>query len=249
MKRRVGLGILCAGWTASSWGQVRTAATEESLVNRYCVTCHNDRIKTANLSLQQYELAKAGDEPEVWEKVIRKLRAGLMPPPGMPRPPLADYEGLRDWLENEIDRKAVGPNPGAVVLHRLNRTEYANAVRDLLDLQIDPTSLLPPDDSARGFDNNAGSLTISPTLLESYLTAATRIARIAVGFWDTPAEAAYIAPADTSQTQRLEGLPFGTRGGMQVHHTFPADGDYKFSIQNFGLGRYVPGDEGRTADR
>ncbi len=221
-----------------------SAAAHQAIVAQYCVSCHNDRLKTANFSLQSLDLSNAGDHPEVWEKVIRKLRAGVMPPPGMPRPSAADYEGLRDWLEQEIDRKAVGrPNPGAIVLHRLNRAEYTNAIRDLLDLEIDAASLLPQDDSARGFDNIAGSLTISPTLLEAYLTAATRIARTAVGFWDSPTEAAFVAPADTSQTQHIEGLPFGTRGGMLVRHVFPADGQYRFSIQNFGLGRYVPGEK------
>jgi hypothetical protein len=221
-----------------------TAAAERALLDHYCVTCHDDEQKTANLSLEKLDLTSVGDHPELWEKVVRKLRAGLMPPPGMPRPPLAEYEGLRDWLEAEIDRKAAGrANPGSVVLHRLNRTEYANAVRDLLDLEIDTTTLLPPDDSARGFDNVAGSLTISPTLLEAYMTAATRVARMAVGYWKTPTESAYIAPGDTSQNQHVEGLPFGTRGGMLVRHSFPADGDYKFSVQNFGLGKYVPGEQ------
>jgi Protein of unknown function (DUF1592)/Protein of unknown function (DUF1588)/Protein of unknown function (DUF1587)/Protein of unknown function (DUF1585)/Protein of unknown function (DUF1595) len=167
-----------------------------------------------------------------------------MPPPGMPRPPLAKYEGLRDFLEAEIDRKAAAhPNPGSIVLHRLNRTEYANAIRDLLDLQIDVSTLLPADDSARGFDNVAGSLTISPTLLEAYTTAATRIARTAVGFWKSPTEAAYIAPGDTSQNQHIEGLPFGTRGGMAVRYSFPSDGEYKFTVQNFGLGKFIPGEK------
>src|SRR5580693_5030552 len=194
---------------------VRSAATERALLDQYCVTCHNDRMKTANLSLQQLDLATVGDHPELWEKVVRKLRAGVMPPPDVKRPPLAEYEGLRDWLEAEIDRKAATRmNPGSVVLHRLNRTEYANVIRDLLDLDIDVTTLLPPDDSARGFDNVAGSLTISPTLLEAYTTAATRVARMAVGYWKTPTESAYIAPGDTSQNQHIEGLPFGTRGGM-----------------------------------
>jgi hypothetical protein len=219
-------------------------AAQRATLDQYCVACHNDRAKTANLSLQGLDLATAGDHPELWEKVVRKLRAGVMPPPGMRRPPLAEYEGLRDYLEAEIDRKAAArANPGLVVLHRLNRTEYANAVRDLLDLEIDVTTLLPPDDSARGFDNIAGSLTISPTLLEAYMTAATRIARTAVGFWKTPAEAAYIAPGDTSQNHHIEGLPLGTRGGMLVHHTFPADGEYKFSIQNFGIGKFIPGEQ------
>ena len=128
-------------------------------------------------------------------------------------------------------------------MHRLNRTEYANVIRDLLDLQIDVNALLPPDDAARGFDNVAGSLTISPTLLEAYTTAATRIARTAVGFWKSPTEAAYISPGDTSQNEHIEGLPFGTRGGMAVRHSFPSDGEYKFSVTNFGLGKFTPGEK------
>jgi hypothetical protein len=221
----------------------QSAASARSLLDRYCVTCHNDKTRTANFSLQKEDLNTPGDHPEVWERVIRKLRAGMMPPPGMPRPPLAQYEQLRDWLEAQIDQKAAGhANPGSVILHRLNRTEYTNAIRDLLDLQVDIATLLPPDDSARGFDNVAGSLTISPTLLEAYSGAAARIARMAVGFWKSPTEAAYIAPADNSQNQHIEGLPLGTRGGMMVRHVFPADGEYQFSVQNFGLGKFIPGE-------
>ena len=217
---------------------------QRSVLDRYCVTCHNDRVKTANFSLEKADLTVAGDHPEIWEKVVRKLRAGMMPPPGMPRPPQVAYDGLRDWLESELDRKAAAhPNPGSIVLHRLNRTEYKNAIRDLLDLDIDVASLLPPDDSARGFDNIAGSLTISPTLLEAYTSAAGRIARMAVGFWKSPTEAAYISPGDTSQTERLEGLPLGTRGGMAVRHVFPSDGEYKFSVANFGLGKFIPNEK------
>src|SRR5436190_1784357 len=139
-------------------------------------------------------------------------------------PALADYEGMRDWLENEIDRKAIarGINPGSVVLHRLNRTEYANVIHELLDLEVDPAKYLPPDDSARGFDNVAGSLTISPTLLEAYTTAATRIAGMAVGYWKAPTEVSYIVAGDVGQTDHIEGLPLGTCGGMLVRHNFPA---------------------------
>ncbi len=237
----------------SVWGQskpekasaaVPAAAAQRALLDQYCVLCHNDRLKIDNFSLQKADISAVGDHPEIWERVVRKLRAGMMPPPGMKRPPLAQYEGLRDWLEAELDRKAAAhPDPGSVVMHRLNRTEYANAIRDLLDLQIDVNTLLPADDAARGFDNVAGSLTISPTLLEAYMTAATRIARTAVGFWESPTEAAYIAPGDTSQNERLEGMPFGTRGGMAVRHSFPADGEYKFLVQNFGLGKYTPGEQ------
>ncbi len=237
-------GLLMLAVAPLSGQQPAAATAQRALLDRYCVTCHSDKLKTANFSLQNLDLSTIGDHPELWEKVVRKLRAGLMPPPGVRRPPLAEYEGLRDWMETEIDRKAAGRvNPGSIVLHRLNRTEYANVIRDLLDLEIDATTLLPPDDSARGFDNVAGSLTISPTLLEAYMTAATRVARMAVGYWKTPTESAYIAPGDTSQNQHIEGLPFGTRGGMLVRHSFPADGEYKFSIQNFGLGKYVPGEQ------
>ena len=222
-----------------------TVVAQRALLDQYCVTCHNDKTKRANLTLEKLDLTTVGDNPELWEKVIRKLRAGVMPPPGMRRPALNEYEGLRDWLETEIDRKAAarGVNPGYVVLHRLNRTEYANVIHDLLDIEIDPAKFLPPDDSARGFDNVAGSLTISPTLLEAYTTAATRIARMAVGYWKAPTEATYIAPGDVGQTHHIEGLPLGTRGGMLVHHNFPADGEYKFSVQNFGVGTYVPGEQ------
>ena len=217
---------------------------QRALLDRYCVTCHNDRLKTANLSLQSADLTQVPDHAELWEKVIRKLRAGVMPPPDLPRPSLADYESLRDWLENEVDRGSSGKvNPGAVVLHRLNRTEYANAIRDLLDLQIDAATLLPPDDAANGFDNIAGSLTLSPTLLESYATAAARVARLAIGSWKSPTEATYLAANDASQNHRLDGMPFGTRGGIVARHPFPADGEYKFSIQNFGIGSFIPGEQ------
>jgi len=223
-----------------------TPATQNqrALLDKYCVTCHSDRLKTANLSLQGLDLTKVADHAEVWEKVIRKLRAGVMPPPNIPRPALTEYEGLRDFLETEIDRvAATKSNPGSVVLHRLNRTEYANVIRDLLDLRIDVTTLLPPDDSANGFDNIAGSLTLSPTLLESYTTAAARVARSAVGYWKSPTEATYLASGDASQNHRLDGMPFGTRGGIVAQHDFPADGEYKFSIQNYGVGSFIPNEQ------
>jgi hypothetical protein len=237
-----------SGQSATTGSQASAALPSvektRALLDQYCVTCHNDRVKTANLSLQGLDLTKVPDHAELWEKVVRKLRAGVMPPPDVPRPSLAEYEGMRDWLETEIDRVAATTiHPGSVVLHRLNRTEYANAIRDLLDLRIDVTTLLPPDDSANGFDNIAGSLTISPTLLESYATAAARVARMAVGYWKSPTEATYLASSDASQNHRLEGMPFGTRGGIVARHDFPADGEYKFSIQNFGIGSFVPNEQ------
>jgi hypothetical protein len=221
-----------------------TVAKQKALLDQYCVTCHSDRLKTANLSLESSDLTTVGEHAELWEKVVRKLRAGVMPPPDIKRPALEEYEGLRNFLEAEIDRHAAGHfDPGAVVLHRLNRTEYANAIRDLLDLEVDVAALLPPDDSANGFDNIAGSLTISPTLLESYTSAAARVARMAVGYWKTPTEATYLAVGDASQNQHMEGLPLGTRGGLTARHDFPADGEYKFEVQNYGIGSFIPGEQ------
>ncbi len=236
---------LLSGMATAQQGSPPAAAeiaANAALVQQYCVACHNDTMRTANLSLQGRDLAQVSQDAEIWEKVIRKLRAGMMPPPGMPRPSLAEYNGLRDWLENEIDRQAE-LNPGTKVLHRLNRTEYANAIRDLLDLEIDPAMYLPADDSSRGFDNIAGSLTISPTLLETYVTAATKISRMAVGYWNSPAESLYINRTDSSQNLQLEGLPFGTRGGMAVTHVFPADGEYTFTVRNLGVGTYIPNEQ------
>jgi mono/diheme cytochrome c family protein len=243
--------LLCmlAGRSQASAPAVQSSGTTEAvamspqaaraLLDQYCVSCHNDRTLTANFSLETEDLAEVGAHADVWEPVIRKLRAGMMPPPGARRPPGAEYGALRDWLEAQVDRSAT-LNPGTKVLHRLNRTEYANAIRDLLGLEIDAAMFLPPDDSSRGFDNIAGSLTISPTLLETYVTAATKIARMAVGYWNTPTDALYIKRTDSSQNYQLEGMPFGTRGGMAVQHVFPADGEYKFTIRNLGVGTYIP---------
>jgi len=239
----VGGGVLTFAVLAVPQAQT-PMAKHRAVLDQYCVTCHNDRLKTSNLSLEKLDLATVGDHPEIWERVVRKLRAGVMPPPDIRRPALADYDALRDFLEAELDRRAATRvNPGSIVLHRLNRTEYANVIRDLLDLDIDVTTLLPPDDAARGFDNVAGSLTISPTLLEAYTTAAARVSRMAVGYWKSPTEMTYLAPGDTSQNLHIEGLPLGTRGGMMARHIFPADGEYKFSIQNFGVGSFIPGEQ------
>ena len=219
-----------------------SAGMASRLVDDYCVECHNDAEFTANLTLEGKMPDAADHEPEVWESVIRKLRAGMMPPPGVARPTAAEYAALTSWLEQRID-EAAAVNPGTKVLHRLNRREYANAIRDLLALEIDPAKFLPADDSSRGFDNIAGSLTISPTLLEAYDSAAAKIARMAVGYWKTPTEALYISRTDSSQIYQLEGQPFGTRGGMAVNHVFPADGDYTFTIRNLGVGTYIPDEQ------
>ncbi|MEK9649166.1 MAG: DUF1592 domain-containing protein, partial [Gammaproteobacteria bacterium] len=177
-----------------------------------------------------------------WEKAIRKLRAGMMPPPGQDRPRDRDYLRLTEWLENKIDAQAE-INPGTKTLHRMNQSEYANVISELLGIEIDPSLYLPADSSARGFDNQAGSLTISPTLLEAYSRAASRIAKMAVGTWNSPTEMTYIVDADNSQNVQLPDMPLNTRGGIAVEHNFPADGEYSFSMQNFGLGSYIPGEK------
>jgi len=205
-------------------------ATQRALIDQYCVTCHNAKLKTANLLLDQLDLAHLSANAEVGEKVVRKLRAGMMPPINMKRPDAATMEALIKWMETELDRGAVQhlPAPG---LHRLNRTEYANAIRDVLGLEVDPTKFLPSDDSTRGFDNIAGALTMSPALMEAYLSAAGKISRLAIGDVSAPRQEVFEAPADTAQNHYIEGLPFGTRGGMLMKYEFPADGEYTFKVK------------------
>jgi mono/diheme cytochrome c family protein len=205
-------------------------AAERALVDQYCVGCHNSDAKTANLALDELDMAHLGDHAEVAEKVVRKLRAGMMPPAGLPRPDVAKREELISWMESELDHSARThlPAPG---LHRLNRTEYTNAIRDVLGLEVDATKFLPADDSTHGFDNIAGALTLSPALMEAYLSAAGKISRLAIGDVSAPTQAVFEVPADTAQNYQIEGLPFGTRGGILIKYQFPADGDYSFKVK------------------
>ena len=206
------------------------AQTNRAVLDKYCVTCHNARLKTAGLELDQLDLTKLAAHSEEAEKVVRKLRAGMMPPPGVPRPDAATMTSLIGWMESELDRGAGTylPPPG---LHRLNRTEYTNAIRDLLALEIDASRFLPPDDSTRGFDNIAAALNMSPALMEAYLSAAGKISRLAVGTALAPTQAVFEVPPDTAQNHHLEGLPFGTRGGILIKYQFPADGEYTFRVK------------------
>ncbi len=202
-------------------------------LDRYCVTCHNQRLKTAGLTLDTMDLTQVPAQPEVWEKVVRKLRAGLMPPPGAPRPDPETYHGLTAWLEGQLDHAALAkPYAGRPVLHRLNRSEYANAIRDLLALDIDAAALLPPDDSAFGFDNISDALGVSPSLQEHYLSAALKIGALAVGDPGvTPGSETWRIPQDLSQNKHIEGLPLGTTGGTLVRYNFPLDGEYGFQAK------------------
>ncbi len=230
------LGFAAICFTA--WGT--TPASE--LVSKYCVSCHNQKVRTANLVLDDADAEHPASSAETWEKVIVKLRSRSMPPPGIRRPDNATYDTVANWLESEIDRAAAAHlNPGrSAGLHRLNRTEYANAVRDLIAVDVDAEAMLPPDAQAFGFDTNAEALSIQPALLDRYVSAAAKIARQAVGDSTiSPAFERYGAIKGNSneqtylrQTERLdEDFPLGTRGGIAARHYFPVDGEYVFKIR------------------
>jgi hypothetical protein len=222
-----GIAMLCA---ASALAQ--PVSSNQALVGRYCAGCHNARLASGGFDFAKLDLQQPEAHAELAEKVIRKLRAGLMPPAGMPRPEPAAAKALAASLETSIDQAAAAhPNPGRPALHRLNRTEYANAVRQLLAVDVDVAPLLPSDDMSHGFDNMADVLTLSPALMEGYIRAAGKISREAVG--DPTALAltsTYSIPRVVSQVRHVEGTPLGTRGGMAMVHDFPADGDYIFKV-------------------
>jgi hypothetical protein len=209
------------------------SVSQTALLDKYCVTCHSDKLHTSGLSLEHSDLAHLPDRAEIWEKVIRKLRVGAMPPQGMPRPEKTSIDAFASFLEKSLDKAyAANPNPGPATMRRLNRAEYANAIRDLLALDIDATALLPPDDESNGFDNIAEVLKVSPSLMERYLSASWNISREAVG--DSriaPSTAIYRVRPDLSQDQHIDGLPLGTRGGILVQHTFPLDGEYVIKVR------------------
>jgi len=239
--------LVTVGWTtvetqtpAADARASQPAAGAQATIDRYCVTCHNPRTKAGGLALDALPVAGAARDAQTWEKVIRKVRTGMMPPAGAPRPDRATLDSLAAVVETTIDRAAAAaPNPGAPALHRLNRTEYGNAIRDLLDLPIDATKLLPGDDSAEGFDNQAGVLGVSPALMQAYITAAQKISRLAVGDPTISADlTTYTVPRGLSQAGHREGLPLGTRGGLLVRHIFPLDAEYEFRVGRVGGGLF-----------
>ena len=229
---------------AGAWA----AADVPGTIDRYCSKCHNTTDWAGGLALTALDPEHVGDDAESWEKVVRKLRAGMMPPPGKERPSRADAEAIATLLETRLDEQAGKPvagEPGAggpgpaPALHRLNRTEYANAIRDLFGMPLDVSGLLPPDDSSNGFDNVASGLGISPALIQGYTSAAMKLSRAAVGdMTATQTSAIYQAPEKLAQDQHLEGLPLGSRGGLRIEQDFPLDAEYHFSVRgNFGLAR------------
>src|SRR5712691_3182430 len=214
-------------------GPPSPTAAHRAVVDRYCVSCHNDSLKRGGLALDTVVTHEVGQNPDVWEKVLRKIRARQMPPIGLPRPDEATYKTVIASLETSLDRAAAAtPNPGrTATLRRLTRTEYQNAIRDLLALEIDVASLLPGDESSYGFDNvTVGDL--SPTLLDRYVSAAEKISRVAVGRSSrSPGGDTIRTPADLTQEGHLDGLPIGTRGGAVVRYAFPLDGEYEIQIR------------------
>jgi mono/diheme cytochrome c family protein len=218
------------------------AAAQRALIDKYCVGCHNEKTKSGNFRLDTADVNAVGQHADVWEKVVRKLRGGVMPPPGMPRPDKVTYDGFATWIETELDRTASAtPNPGRTQsLHRLNRTEYRAIVRDLLGLDMDFSDLLPIDDSGGGeasFDNIASSLRLTQTLMEQYLSVALKVSRGAVGSPPPVAELTFKKSAGLRQDIHLDGMPFGTRGGILLDYIFPVDAEYEFKVNVAGGGR------------
>jgi len=211
-----------------------TIAEAQDVVAKTCVACHNDRARSGNLSLASFDVATAADHADVAEKMIRKLRAGLMPPPGSKRPDDRALDGLAEVLEAQTDARGAVPEPGRRTFQRMNRAEYTRSIHDLLDLDVNAGDYLPLDPKSANFDNVADAQLLSPTLMQSYLTAAAEISRLAVGDRAATArEVTYAVSRWASQREHVDGAPYGTRGGLSVEHTFPADGEYRFRVSFF----------------
>src|SRR5436190_17035205 len=230
------LVLSVSGFQTASAAPALSEPRVQAVLKQYCFTCHHQRAKTANLELDTKDLNHLENDVPAWEAVVRKLRTGMMPPKNASRPDRATLDGVAAWLETGLDRAAaLHPNPGSPSLHRMNRNEYANAIRDLLDLKVDVTTLLPSDSSSAGFDNISDILGTSPSLIQGYLSAAMKISRLAVGDMSAaPTPVTYRAPKGLSQRSHLDGLPLGTQGGMTTLHNFPLDAEYEIRT---GAGR------------
>jgi mono/diheme cytochrome c family protein len=234
--------LLLAGALLATAGHAQELRKDHwNTLQRYCSDCHNTDDFSGGFSIDQLNPGDLHTDAAMWEKIVRKLRSGMMPPPGEDRPALKDITRVVGNLETALDKTAARhPNPGAVVLHRMNRNEYANAVRDLLAVPVKGEQLLPADDSASGFDNIASALVMSPALMQSYVTAASRISRLAVGdMGSSPVVTSFRPPAGVSQATHIDGLPLGTRGGIRVQHVFPLDAEYEFSFQRSGPNNFA----------
>jgi hypothetical protein len=231
------VAVLCFMAPTTAAPQAESAgAPPRAALDQYCVTCHNQTAKTAGLELDTLDLAHVGDSKEAWEGVVRKIRTGAMPPAGMPRPDKAQANTMASWLEAKLDQAALeDPNPGRPTLHRLNRAEYRNAIRDILalDLDVESSALLPGDNAAYGFDNNADALTLSAALTERYLEAGAKVSQLALGrLRGSPTPETIFIPTDRSQAVRFsDDMPWGTRGGISFQYFFPVDGEYEFQLR------------------
>jgi len=245
------LAALAVGAVGAAWwlrpSAEREAHSQWALLDRYCTDCHNEVDYTADVAFDRLTPDAIAAEPDLFEEVVRKLRGRMMPPPGAAIPTSGEYDGLVAWLEDRLDEAAAAdPNPGRVILHRLNRTEYQNAIRDLLALDVDASDLLPKDDESEGFDNVSNVLKLSPSFLDQYIAAARLVAETAVGTPEPKLDSTvYYAEPLLNQNRHVDGMPLGTRGGLLIDHYFPADGEYRVSIGGLARARYVEGMEYR----
>src|SRR6266568_6053141 len=250
------IGISCAVGIVSADSKVFSQSANQvaqhpesqwSTIGTYCFGCHNEGVRAGNLFLTQLSAESVPEHPEIFEKVVRKLRGRQMPPPGMPQPSQQEVDALIGWLESTLDKSGKAHLAGRVPVQRLNRTEYANAVKDLLAVEIDPTKYLPADIAVEGFSNIAAALTVSPAFLEQYLNAARVVSRMAVGKpLPEVVKASFPPPATGNQDGYVDGMPLGTRGGTRFEYTFPADGEYRVTINDLDFGLYPRGVENET---
>src|SRR5678816_1241041 len=242
MKRLLHLSVVLILIAAPALLQTRAAVQsvpnpQQELLNTYCTGCHNSRDRVGGLALDGLSLQTAADNAEIWEKAMRKLRGHLMPPPGSPQPAQKDVDSFVGWMENTLDTQARGPKAAHVPIQRLNRTEYVASIKALVGVDLKATDVLPQDGQVDGFDNIAAALTVSPAFLSQYVTAARQVAKLAVGNPNAPVSSTKYAIAANANPD--VPLPLGTRGGIGFKHNFPADGEYRITINDLGVGIYA----------
>jgi hypothetical protein len=231
----LGAALILLQDRATGQSPVAGAEQHRAMLNTYCVGCHNTRAKIGGLALDGLDLQSAENDAQIWEKALRKLRGHLMPPPGTPQPPQRDVDAFVAWLENVLDTRAKGPRAGYVPIQRLNRTEYAATVKALVGVEVKGSDVLPQDIQVEGFDNIAAALSVSPAFLDQYITAARQVARLAVG----SARMSNVKYSVAANQNPDEPLPLGTRGGIKFKHNFPADGEYRITINDLSVGLYT----------